>query len=78
MLEGSIAVVESSVRQAVMNLLPQMFDDDTSLITLLYGEGVTEDEAVLLGEDLAEAFPDYEIEVQLGGQAVYHYLISVE
>lgn len=78
LLEGSIAVVESSVRQAVMNLLPQMFDDDTSLITLLYGEGVTEDEAVLLGEDLAEAFPDYEIEVQLGGQAVYHYLISVE
>ena len=78
MLEGDIAVVETTVRQTVLNLLPQMFDDDTSLITLLYGDGVTEEDAVLLGEDLAEAFPDYEIEVQLGGQAVYHYLIAVE
>lgn len=78
LLEGDIAVVETTVRQTVLNLLPQMFDDDTSLITLLYGEGVTEEDAVLLGEDLAEAFPDYEIEVQLGGQAVYHYLIAVE
>ena len=71
-------MVETTVRQTVLNLLPQMFDDDTSLITLLYGDGVTEEDAVLLGEDLAEAFPDYEIEVQLGGQAVYHYLIAVE
>ncbi len=78
LLEGSIAVVEQNVEQAVLELLPQMFDDDTSLITLLYGEGVSEDEAVLLGEELAEKFPDYEIEVQLGGQAVYHYLIAVE
>ncbi len=78
LLEGDIAVVETTVRQTVLNLLPQMFDDDTSLITLLYGDGVTEEDAVLLGEDLAEAFPDYEIEVQLGGQAVYHYLIAVE
>lgn len=78
LLEGDIAAVKPDVEQAVLELLPQMFDDDTSLITLLYGEGVAEDEALLLGEELAEKFPDYEIEVQLGGQAVYHYLIAVE
>jgi hypothetical protein len=78
LLDGKIAVVEPTINEAVMALAPQMFDDDTSLITLLYGEGVTEDDAAALGEALGEAFPDYEIEVQFGGQAVYHYLMSVE
>lgn len=78
LLEGTIAVVEASVQETMLKLLPQMFDDDTSLITLLYGEGVTEDEAEAAAAKLAESFPDYEIEVQLGGQAVYHYLLAVE
>ena len=78
LLEGTIAVVEASVQETMLKLLPQMFDDDTSLITLLYGEGVTEDEAEIAAAELAESFPDYEIEVQLGGQAVYHYLLAVE
>jgi hypothetical protein len=78
LLDGKIAVVEPTINEAVMALAPQMFDDDTSLITLLYGEGVTEDDAAALGAVLGEAFPDYEIEVQFGGQAVYHYLMSVE
>ncbi len=76
LLEGTIAVVEASVQETMLKLLPQMFDDDTSLITLLYGEGVTEDEAEAAAAELAESFPDYEIE--LGGQAVYHYLLAVE
>ena len=78
LLEGTIAVVEASVQETMLKLLPQMFDDDTSLITLLYGEGVTEDEAEAAAAELAESFPDYEIEVQLGGQPVYHYLLAVE
>ncbi len=78
LLEGTIAVVQASVQETMLKLLPQMFDDDTSLITLLYGEGVTEDEAEAAAAELAESFPDYEIEVQLGGQAVYHYLLAVE
>ncbi len=78
LLEGKIAVVEASVLETLLKLLPQMFDDDTSLITLLYGEGVTEEEAEAAAQELAEKFPDYEIEVQLGGQAVYHYLLAVE
>lgn len=78
LLEGTIAVVEASVQETMLKLLPQMFDDDTSLITLLYGDGVTEDEAEAAAAELAESFPDYEIEVQLGGQAVYHYLLAVE
>lgn len=77
-LDGTITVVEPTVDEAVMAVVPQMFNDETSLITLLYGEGATEEQAEALSEALTAAYPDYEVEVQFGGQAVYYYLISVE
>lgn len=77
-LEGKITVVEPTIDEAVLALAPQMFDDDTSLITLLYGEDISAEQAAALGEALAAAYPDYEIEVQHGGQAVYYYLLAVE
>ncbi len=77
-LDGTIAVVQPTVNEAVQAVLPLMFDDDTSLITLLYGEGVSEDDAQALAAEIAVRYPDYEIETQLGGQAVYYYLIAVE
>ena len=77
-LDGTIEVVQPTVNEAVQAVLPLMFDDDTSLITLLYGEGVSEDDAAELSAEIAVRYPDYEIETQLGGQAVYYYLIAVE
>lgn len=77
-LDGTIAVVQPTVDEAVQAVLPLMFDDDTSLITLLYGEGVSEDDAAALAAEIAMRYPDYEIDTQLGGQAVYYYLIAVE
>lgn len=76
--EGKITVVKPTVEETVLEIVPTMFDDDTSLITLLYGEDVSEDEAEGLAAKLSEAHPDYEVEVQFGGQAVYYYLLSVE
>lgn len=78
LLDGKIAVVEPDIEAAVLAILPQMFGEETSLITLLYGEGVDDASAAALAVRLAEEFPDYELEVQPGGQAVYHYLLSVE
>ena len=77
-LDGTISVVQPTIREAVLALAPLMFGEDTSLITLLYGEGVTADEAEALAAELAELYPDYEVEAQFGGQAVYHYLMAVE
>lgn len=78
LFDGKITVVAPTVDEAVLALVPQTFDEDTSLITLLYGEGVEADEAEALAARLAERYEDYEVEVQPGGQAVYYYLIAVE
>ena len=77
-LDGKITVVKHTVNDAVMEILPQMFDDETSLITLLYGEDIDGPQALKLVNRISAAYPDYEVEVQFGGQNVYHYLLAVE
>jgi len=48
------------------------------LVTLYYGEGVDEEEAQHLHEELVEIYPDMEFEVVAGGQPHYPYIISIE
>jgi len=45
---------------------------------VLYGSGVTADQAEALAGRLAQSYPDIEFEVQYGGQPLYYYLISME
>lgn len=78
LLEGKITVVKPSQVEAVCEIVSQMVNEDSGLITLLYGEGATAEDAAELSEILADKFEDCEIEVQFGGQTVYSYLISVE
>ena len=68
----------SKIEETVENLVEKQLNSDISNITLFYGEGVTEEEAVKLQEKLAEKFADKEISVLPGGQPVYYYIISME
>ena len=55
-----------------------MVTEETELISIYYGEDVTEEEAASLQEKAAEKFPNIDIELQLGGQPVYYYILSAE
>ena len=55
-----------------------MADDDCSLITVYYGEDISDSGAEMLRLKLAEKYPDYDIDVHNGGQPLYYYYISVE
>ena len=48
------------------------------MISIYFGEDVPEEEAQKLGEELEAAYPDCEVEVNMGGQPIYYYIISVE
>ena len=48
------------------------------ILSLYYGEGVTEEEAQALEKEILEYMPNLEVEVHAGGQAVYYYLLSLE
>ena len=63
---------------AVREAVEKCVDDETSAVTLYYGEGVTEEEAVEMGEALSDIKKNAEVTVLPGGQPVYYYYISVE
>lgn len=55
-----------------------MVDEDSELISIYYGEDMTEEDAESLGEKLEQAYPDCDVEVNYGGQPIYYCVVSVE
>lgn len=76
---GKLSFVEQDTEKAVVKLTKSLFKKESQFVTLIYGEDVSEDEAVKTKEALAEKIPsDAEITLIPGGQPVYYYIISVE
>ena len=59
-------------------LAREMVKDDSSFATIIFGEGVTEEEAARVEELFHKENKELEITVIDGGQPVYYYLVSVE
>lgn len=77
---GAIKFIGEDKEQIALDSCCEMFNpDENSLITVIYGEGMTEDDATRLEEMLGERLGDSaEISIVDGGQPVYYYIISVE
>ena len=75
--DEGIVCCEKTIDGAAKNLLASMIDDDSSIVSIIYGEGTTEEEAEALGKYLEEKYT-IEVEVHFGGQPVYSYIFSVE
>ena len=76
--ENGIETVGTKVEDTTMELLSNMIDTNAELVSVYYGEGIVEGDAVSLSERVMEQYPDVEVEVQYGGQPVYYYILSVE
>lgn len=76
--DSGILSVSTSVETAAKEMLNQMVDEDSELISLYYGQDVREADAVRFGEELEELYPDAEVDVHSGGQPIYYYVLSVE
>lgn len=73
-----ILTVEKDLDLAARELIHQLIDEDSELVTIYYGEEVNEDKADELGEFIEEHFEDCDVEVHYGGQPLYYYILSVE
>lgn len=78
MVEGKISGVGNSILEVTDKVLKAMIDEDSSLISIYYGNDVTEEEAQKLAEEIGESYNDCEIELHFGGQPLYYYILSVE
>ena len=76
--ESKLMDAGDSVDEITTSLVEKLDDEDSAIITLFYGEDVTEEDANNLRDELEEKFEDLDIELYYGGQPLYYYLISVE
>ncbi len=77
-IDGKIKVVKDDLNETTIDMIKEMLDEDSEVVTIIYGEGMTQDQADELAEQVELIDDDLEVEVHPGGQPVYPYLISVE
>ncbi len=78
-LDGELLTSDIDPTVALGDMIEKIDDlADRELITLFVGESVSEKERVSMTEALEERFEDHVVEVYLGGQKIYDYLIAVE
>ncbi|MBR2923572.1 MAG: DAK2 domain-containing protein [Clostridia bacterium] len=75
---GKIHTVGNSVHDVTRDLMKEIITEDDELITVYYGKDVAEADAQALTDELADLYDDCDVEMQMGGQPLYYYLISVE
>lgn len=76
--EKQILSSGSDVGTVTKSLLSKLINDDIEIVSLFYGQDISEKQAQDLLEELEEEYPDIDIELYDGGQPLYYYIISVE
>lgn len=76
--EKDIVVDNPNKLETLMTLLEKMIDEDSSIITILVGQDVSDEEMNQVSELIAEKFSDLDLDIRKGDQPVYSFLIGVE
>ena len=77
---GKLTVTDkTSPKKALLKLAKSMIDENTTFITLIYGEGVTQEEADETLSELTLKYGDnVDINMIYGGQPIYYYILGIE
>lgn len=76
--DKTIEAVGSDIKETTVQLVEQLMDETTELITLYYGKETTEEEAMETAEAISGRNHEIEVEVEYGGQPIYYYFLSLE
>lgn len=76
--DGEIFTVGEAVDKVCHQLIEGLIDDESTIVTIFYGNEVNEQSAMELAEYIENHYPDCDVEVHNGGQPLYYYIISVE
>ncbi|MCR5749175.1 MAG: DAK2 domain-containing protein [Lactobacillus sp.] len=77
-VDGNIVVTNPYRKEAAIEMVKAMLDEDSEVVTIIYGEDGNKEEAEAIETAVSELDEDLEIEIHEGNQPVYPYLISVE
>lgn len=75
---GKLIEAGEDIGNISQRLIDGMVDEDSELITIFYGNGMSEEDTLGIQSYISEKYPDCDISVNYGGQPLYYYIISVE
>lgn len=76
--DKGILSVGQDLEKTVMEMFAELIDEESAIVSIYYGEDMTEEAAQTIGAKVEEEYPDVEVEVHYGGQPIYYYVVSVE
>lgn len=76
--DGEIDTVGNNVSKVATDVLKKAIDEDHEILTIYFGEDISEEEANELASLIEEDYEDLDIEVYYGGQPLYYYIFSIE
>ncbi len=76
--DAGIMAVGTDIQNTAKEMLAAMVDEDSELISLYYGEEISAEDAESFAAEIAELYPDMDIDAQFGGQPIYYYVMAVE
>lgn len=76
--DKTILSVGRELDQVTLEMTESMIDGESAIVSIYYGEEVSEEAAEAIAQQILEKHEDLEVEVQYGGQPIYYYLVSVE
>ena len=76
--DEGILSVGTKVEDVTFEMVSEMMNDDLELISIYYGQEVSEEAAEALKARVEESFSGCDVELQYGGQPIYYYIVSAE
>ena len=76
--DAGILAVGTSIDGTTKDMLAQLVDEDSELISIYYGADVSEEDAENLIAEIEELYPDQDVDAHCGGQPIYYYVLAVE
>ncbi len=76
--DSGILAVGSSIDGTTKEMLEHLVGDDSELISIYYGEDVSEEDAEKLIAEIEELYPEQDVDAHSGGQPIYYYILAVE
>lgn len=77
-VDGEIVAVAPTVEAAAEKMVAAMLDEDSEVVTILYGADGSKEAAEALKEQILTQDDELDVQIYEGDQPVYPYLISVE
>ena len=75
--EGILAV-GTDISDTAKDLLANLVTEESELISIYYGEDISEEEAERFVTSVEETYPDLDVDAHRGGQPIYYSVMSVE